>query len=155
MIVRVVCSVALMWAAVAVICGCDMDEGTMKYSALPQEAKTFVENHFPGVEPGMCKWERDDGHKTYELLLSDGTELEFDSSGRWLEVDCKFGALPEGILPAAITEDLAVRYPLSPAYKATRRTGGYEVSVYAQPPYGALDVYYTAAGAFVRALPDF
>lgn len=152
--VRVVCRVALIVAAVAVICGCDMDEGVVKYSSLPQEAKTFVETYFPGVGTGLCKWERDDGHKTYEVQLLDGTELEFDSSGKWIEVDCKFGTLPEGILPAAITEDLATRYPLSPAYKAARRTGGYEVSVYAQPPYGALDLYYTAAGAFVRALPD-
>lgn len=82
--VRVVCRGALIVAAVAVICGCDMDEGTMKYSSLPQEAKTFVETHFPSIGAGLCKWERDDGHKTYEVQLLDGTELEFDSSGEWI-----------------------------------------------------------------------
>lgn len=152
----VLLAVLLLAAAVAaLLCSCERDEGTLKYSSLPQEARAFVETCFPGIMVERCTWERDNGVRTYDVRLLDGTEIEFDSSGRWTEVDCNFGFLPSGVLPEAISSDIAARYPSSAAHKVERMSGGYEVSIYSGGPYTAFNVFYTDAGVFVRAVPDF
>lgn len=102
--------VALMMMAFS-LQGCDRDEKTIDFSGLPQTAQQFILRFFPGTETAYSKWEKDDGRKEYEVLLSDGTELKFDSSGVWLSVDCVFSTLPAGIIPAAIADDMALRYP--------------------------------------------
>ena len=59
----------------------------------------------------------------YEAWLSDGAELEFDEQGEWTSVDCKFSALPDGILPESIATDITARYPDAVPYKAGETTG--------------------------------
>ena len=85
-----------------------------------------------------------------QVLLSDGTELKFDSSGVWLSVDCAFSTLPAGIIPAAIADDMALRYPDARAYKIEKEPGGYEISIDR-----SLDLYYSADGKFIREQRDF
>lgn len=129
---------------------CDRDEKTIDYSDLPQTARQFILQFFPGIETAYSKWEKDDGRKEYEVLLADGTELQFDNSGTWLSVDCVFSTLPAGIIPAVIAEDMAVRYPGAQAYKIEKELGGYEISIGR-----SLDLYYSADGKFIREQRDF
>ena len=49
--------------------------------------------------------------------------LEFHGTGQWKKVDCGYSFLPAGIVPQAIIEDLAVRYPGAKIYKAKREQG--------------------------------
>ncbi len=141
--------VALMMMAFS-LQGCDRDEKTIDFSGLPQTAQQFILRFFPGTETAYSKWEKDDGRKEYEVLLSDGTELTFDSSGVWLSVDCVFSTLPAGIIPAAIADDMALRYPDARAYKIEKEPGGYEISIDR-----SLDLYYSADGKFIREQRDF
>ena len=89
--------------------------------------------------------ERDDGRREYEAKLSNGTDLEFHGTGQWKKVDCGYSFLPAGIVPQAIIEDLAVRYPGAKIYKAKRERGGYEIKIT-----GGLELIYSADGTFVR-----
>lgn len=88
---------------------------------------------------------RDDGRKEYRAELSNGTEIVFDAQGLWLEVDCKFSLLPDGIVPTEIVEDLAGRYPDAGIYKIERAMGGYEISIS-----NGLELIYSADGTFIR-----
>lgn len=99
---------------------CDKDsEKEIGYDALPQKARQFIAQYFPNAECTRIVRDKDDGTTEYETWFSDGTELDFDKQGDWTSVDCKFSALPEGILPEAIATDIATRYPESIPYKVS------------------------------------
>lgn len=140
---------ATVLAGLLTFTGCD-DEKTIGCDELPSAARTFIEQYFPARTPHHVQREKDDGCRKYECTLDDGTQLEFDASGEWTEVDCKFSALPEGILPGRVAGHLAANYPQVVAYKVERQLGGYEVSVS-----GSLELIYGADGAFVREQRDF
>lgn len=135
---------ATMVASMLLLTGCD-DEERISYGKLPSAARTFIETFFPTESCVYAERDRDDGRREYEARLSNGTEIKFDASGEWTEVDCKFSLLPEGIVPQTIVEDLAVRYPEAGIYKISREMGGYEVAIS-----GGLELIYSADGTFIR-----
>ena len=140
--------IATVLVGLFVLTGCD-DEKTIGYGDLPDAARAFIEEYFPGREARHVQREKEDGSRRYECTLDDGTQLEFDASGAWTEVDCKLGALPAGILPEAVSDHMAAHYPKAVAYKVERQPGGYEVSVS-----GSLELVYAADGTFVREQQD-
>lgn len=132
-----------------VLTGCD-DEVRISYGKLPAPARAFIETFFPAESCVRAGREKDDGRKEYKVELSNGTEIVFDASGEWIEVDCKFSALPGGVLPGAVSAHIAGHYPQCVPYKVERQAGGYEVSVS-----GSLELVYSAEGTFVREQRDF
>lgn len=129
---------------------CDKDdEKDIKFSELPQTAQNFILQYFPSGEATYIKREKDDGQEKYDVLLKNGTELEFDVNGNWTEVDCKYSRLPEGILPDRIATHIAENYPQNAPYKVEKKYGGYEVTVA-----GSLELIYTEDGTFVREQID-
>lgn len=63
-------------------------------------------------------------------------------------MDCKFSALPNGILPEAIATDIATRYPDAVPYKVEKQPGGYEIDI------PGWELYYNNQGTFIRAERD-
>lgn len=125
--------------------GCDKDEVRISYGKLPSAARVFIEAYFPNETCNYAEQEKDDGRKEYKAVLSNGTEIVFDASGQWTEVDCKFSLLPAGIVPQRIVEDVSVRYPGAGMYKVERAMGGYEISIGS-----GLELIYSADGTFIR-----
>lgn len=82
---------------------------TVSVDKLPNEAKQFVAAHFNGVEILSV---RKDGFK-YDVLLFDGTEIEFKCNGQWKEVDCGMNPLPAGILLPNTAQYLAAKFPMN------------------------------------------
>lgn len=140
---------AAMVSGLLILTGCD-DEVRISYGKLPSQAQAFIETFFPAESCVRAEREKDDGRKEYKAELSNGTEIEFDASGEWIEVDCKFSALPGGVLPEAVSAHIAEHYPQCVPYKVERQAGGYEVSVS-----GSLELIYSADGTFVRERRDF
>ena len=134
---------AAMLAGALLSVGCASSR--ISYRRLPAGAKAFIERYFPTESCVYAERERDDGRREYEVKLSNGTDLEFHASGKWKKVDCGYSFLPAGIVPQAIVEDLATRYPGAKIYKAERERGGYEIKIT-----GGLELIYSADGMFVR-----
>lgn len=134
---------ATLIAGLFVLSACE--EMEISYGKLPSQARIFIETYFPTEQCVRAERERDDGRKEYTAVLSNGAELKFDSSGLWLEVDCKFSLVPAGIVPDAIVADVATRYPSAGIYKIERQLGGYEVSIGS-----GLELIYSADGQFIR-----
>ena len=111
----------LLLSVILTVVSCDKDEKEIGYDALPQKAQLFIAQYFPMAECSRIVRDKDDGTTEYEAWLSDGTELDFDKQGDWTSVDCKFSALPEGILPEAIATDIATRYPDAVPYKVEKQ----------------------------------
>ena len=123
---------------------CD-DEREISYGKLPSLARAFIETYFPDQSVSYAERDKDDGRREYSVVLSNGTEIDFDQNGDWESVDCKFSVLPEGIVPQSIDEDMAIRYPDAKAYKIERQLGGYELSIGQ-----GRELVYAADGTFIR-----
>ena len=64
-------------------------------SELPRNAQDFISKNFKSVRIGSVKNDID----SYDVTLNDGTEIDFIITGEWKEVDGKYKALPNSILP--------------------------------------------------------
>ena len=138
---------SIIFAMVAVACH-SSDEKEIGYTELPVQAQQFVKQYFPSATYTYVEKEKDNGKWEYGATLSDGTKIDFDNKGEWKSVDCKFSALPSGIIPDVIAADIVQRYPSQQPYKIEKEIGGYEIDI---PGY---DLYYTSVGKFIRAEID-
>ena len=119
------------------------------YRRLPARAKAFIETYFPTESCVYAERDRDDGRREYEVKLSNGTDIDFHASGDWKKVDCEYSFLPAGIVPQAIVDDLAERFPGARISKAERERGGYKLTLGS----GA-EMIYAADGRFIRVEYD-
>lgn len=67
----------------------DKDEVLITASELPKEALTFLKEHFKEVEMVLIKKELDKHGDEYKVYLSNGIKVEFDHTGKWVEVEVK------------------------------------------------------------------
>lgn len=96
---------------------------------LPAQAQQFINEHFANVKLSYAKLERDFLERSYEVLLTDGTKLEFSSKGTWLEVDCKYGEVPAAVIPAPIKNYIKEDYPGERVLKIERDRSNYELKL--------------------------
>lgn len=107
-------------------------------------AQLFVKQYFADASCSRVEKEKDNGFWEYEVLLSDGSKVEFNEKGEWTSVECKYSEMPVGIIPTVIAEDIAKRHPDLKPYKIEKEVGGYEIDI---PGY---DLYYNYDGMFIR-----
>lgn len=98
-------------------------------SQLPEAARTFLDRYFADGELLFAKMESDFMRKSYEVLFADGTQIEFDGSGNWEEIDCKRSAVPSEVVPAPILEHVRSSYPDASIVKIERDRREYEVKL--------------------------
>ena len=144
----IICSLQLLFVLLAAT-SCNDDEKQIDYEMLPERARQFIQLYFPTEQCVRVVLDKDDGKTEYDAWLNNGTELEFDKRGEWISVDCRFSAVPAGILPEAITADIATRYPNAVVFKAEKQLSGYEIDI------AGWDLYYNQQGAFIFAKPDW
>ena len=96
---------------------------------LPAQAQQFINEHFANIKLSYAKLERDFLERSYEVLLTDGTKLEFSSKGTWLEVDCKYGEVPAAVIPAPIKNYIKENYPGERVLKIERDRSNYELKL--------------------------
>ncbi|EGP7908593.1 hypothetical protein I0O70_001744 [Campylobacter coli] len=64
-------------------------------SELPRNAQDFISKNFKTAQIALVKKDID----SYDATLNDGTEIDFIITGEWKDVDGKYKALPNSILP--------------------------------------------------------
>ena len=92
--------------------------------SLPVPAQQLVQQHWPSCAIDNA-WI--DG-KDYEVLLSDGTVIQFTPKGDWKEMKCTDG-LPVTLVPVYITRYVVNRYPKILIIDVEKMKGGYEVTL--------------------------
>ena len=105
------------------------DDRIIPNEQLPAAAKTFVKNTFPGQGVAYAKMDRDFGKTTYEVRLSNGTEVEFDAKGTWDKVDCNYTAVPSQLIPAPIANYVKTHYRGAAIVKIDKERYGYDVEL--------------------------
>lgn len=78
---------------------------------LPKAAQEFLQKHFSNTSVEIAKKDAEHGEKGYEVILKDGTEVEFWKDGSYREVDGDDKPIPTAFIPASIKEYVAKNYP--------------------------------------------
>ena len=113
----------LVLAIVAVQFSFAADVITKDINQLPLSARNFINRHFTKPEVVQIKIDKDLMESTkYEVLLMDGTEIDFDSRGNWEEVSAKKGKT----VPATVVPGFAANYLKT---KVERDRKGYEIEL--------------------------
>ncbi len=108
---------------------CLADDKIIPVEQLPAPAKTFVKKYFPQATIEYATKDTEFMGTTYEVRLSDGTEVDFDKKGNWDNVDCKVKAVPASLVPAAIAQYVKAHYPNTVIVKIDKERGGYEIEL--------------------------
>ena len=95
---------------------------------LPAAAQSFLKEYFPDSPISYVKKEAD-LTPTYEVVLQNGTEIEFNKKGQWDNIDCKRLAVPAALIPAAISEYVNANFPDQSIVKIDRETYGHEIEM--------------------------
>lgn len=108
---------------------CARSDRPVKVEELPAAAQTFLKSYFPNVEVSFAKLDDAFVYKEYEVMLADGTKIEFNGAGEWENVDCKAYAVPAGIVPQQIKAYVEKSYPGVKIMQIDRDRRDYEISL--------------------------
>lgn len=98
-------------------------------NALPAKAQTLLSNHFNNQKVMLATIETGGINKSYDVVLQNGTKLEFDKKGNLTEIDCKQGKVPVKLIPQAIRNYLMENYPAQAVKKLEMNKNEYEVEL--------------------------
>ncbi len=96
---------------------------------LPQKSQQFIKQYFPNEKVAYAKEERDFLETKYEVVFVNSAKLEFQKNGEWKDVDCKYSAVPAGIVPAQIISKVKELYPEAQVIEIDRDNRDYEVKL--------------------------
>lgn len=96
---------------------------------LPEKAVAFINEHFTESVIAFSKQDRDFLKVSYEVVLTDGTKIEFRRGGEWKEIDRHHERIPDGIIPQDIATKILELYPNSFATKVENDSRHIEVEL--------------------------
>lgn len=90
---------------------CEKEE-VVSDTELPGPAKEFITLHFTNEKIVNVVKEKDflDKKPTYEVLLANGTSMDFDQEGGLTEIDGAQNKLPDSFIPAKIAQYVQTKY---------------------------------------------
>ena len=66
---------------------------------------------------------------SYEVMFVTGTKVEFNSTGEWTEVNCRYSTLKPELVPSQIVSSVSQMYPDVKFVKIEKNYRGYEVEL--------------------------
>ncbi len=108
----------------------DHHDTVIQFNQLPATAQTFVNTYFSGVK--VIRVDKDTEHQSaeFEVYLADGSEIEFDHMGQWIDVSAPRGkAIPAGIAPELLVKAINARFPNAQIHELSKESYGYEVEL--------------------------
>lgn len=89
----------------------------IRIDQLPKAAQEFIQKNFQGMKVALAKVEKELFTKSYEVIFTNGNKVEFNGSGKWIEVKCKYTEVPSTVLPTPIAHYVAKHYPQAKVWK--------------------------------------
>jgi len=121
------------------------EDAVIGVDQLPQPVKAFVTQHFPKQKISYVLLDRDVFSAKYELRLDNATEIEITAKGEWLEIDGRKNPVPDGIIPAGITQYIKTNAGDVHIKEIKRKGYGYEVELS-----NGLEVKFNKKAEFLR-----
>ena len=125
---------------------CARDRVSRDVNLLPTEARELIKNHFAEASISYLKVDknlfRGEG---YDVRLTDGTELDFNSKGQWTEIEAEKNAVPASLIPDVIKKYMKQNYNGQRVKKIKHNRRGYELKLS-----NGLEVEFDNMGNFLR-----
>ena len=96
---------------------------------LPAKAQTLLSKHFKGQKVMLATIESGVVSRSYDVVLRNGTKLEFEKKGNLTEIDCKQGFVPSQLIPQPIKNYLKENYRGEAVRKIELNKKEYEVEL--------------------------
>lgn len=124
----------ILMIAICCMVSCNMvanagNDKPISVNALPAKAQTLLNQHFNGQKVMLATIETGGINKTYDVVLQNGTKLEFDKKGNLTEIDCKQATVPDQLIPQAIKNYLMANYAGQSVKKIEMNKNEYEVEL--------------------------
>ena len=126
--------IRILMIAICCILSCNMaanagNDKPISVNALPAKAQTLLSQHFNGQKVMLATIESGVVSRSYDVVLQNGTKLEFDKKGNLTEIDCKQAIVPDQLIPHAIRNYLKENYPAQSVKKIEMNKNEYEVEL--------------------------
>ena len=126
--------IRILMIAICCMLSCNMaanagNDKPIAINALPVKAQTLLNNHFNGQKVMLATIESGVVSRSYDVVLQNGTKLEFDKKGNLTEIDCKQGNVPAQLIPQAIKSYLKDNYAGQSVKKIEMNKNEYEVEL--------------------------
>ena len=124
----------ILMIAICCMVSCNMvanadNDKPISVNALPAKAQTLLNNHFNGQKVMLATIDLGVVSRSYDVVLQNGTKLEFDKKGNLTEIDCKQGIVPALLIPQAIKNYLKDNYAGQSVKKIEMNKNEYEVEL--------------------------
>ncbi len=122
------------------------DKYSHDVNVLPVAAQTVIKNNFK-AEVSHIKIEKDWGRVSeYEVVLTDGTEITFDTHGNWRDIEVRRNAsVPAAFIPAAISTFIKQNQKKANVTGIEKSRSGYEVELS-----NGVEMKFNTDGKFLR-----
>jgi len=119
---------------------------TIQVNELPENAKIFIKKHYKNETVSyVIKEEEFLVIDEYKVLLSDGTEIEFNKNGNWKEISNKTKGIKTSVVPANILNYCKKSFPNTTIKKIEQSRWKYQVELS-----NDLDLEFDTNGNFKR-----
>ena len=109
---------------------CSQESITHQADNLPAKARDIISANFTSAV-SLVEEEKDFGKTTeYEVTLTDGSELKFNSSGEWISIDTPNNrSVPSGLIPTAIAKYVVSKHAGASIVGIEKEKKGYEIEL--------------------------
>lgn len=126
--------IRILMIAICCMLPCNMaanagNDKPISVNALPAKVQTLLSQHFNGQKVMLATIESGVVSRSYDVVLQNGTKLEFDKKGNLTEVDCKQDIVPAQLIPQAIRNYLKDNYAGQSVKKIEINKNEYEVEL--------------------------
>lgn len=108
---------------------CTGSDKVIGVNDLPKAAQTLIQKHFSDKQVSFIQKDTEGIGVDYDVVLSDGTKIEFDSKGKWKKIDCKPQAVPAALIPQPISNYVKQAFPGASIVKIEIDRRGYEIDL--------------------------
>lgn len=124
----------IMMIAIYCILSCNIlasagNDKPISVTTLPIKAQILLTNYFGNQKVALATIESGVVNKSYDVVLQNGTKLEFNKKGELTEIDCKQGVVPVNLIPLSIKNYLQNNYPGQSVKKLEIKKNEYEVEL--------------------------
>lgn len=117
----------LMAGAIFCVAAVVADDRPVTIERLPVQARLFLDNHFASVEVLYASIDRELLGSSYEVMLSNGLQIEFTRNGNWREIKSSHTPIPLTVVPRHIADYIRRNYPKAALRQVEIEHGEYEV----------------------------
>lgn len=105
------------------------NERPIRFEELPKTSQEFVTRYWADATIQYVKTKVSASLTTYTVNFTEGREVQFDNSGKWIEIRSKKMPIPEGIVPPKIMDYISKYFPGERIEKIEHNARIYEVDL--------------------------